>query len=69
MNAVLSHAKVFLNDILRVSFPIGKGREKEYTLLVITADQGGDNLVHLSIAIGNAFEYCVGCERAGVRWR
>ena len=49
--------------------PIGKEREKEYTLLVITADQSSDNMAHLSIAIGNAFEYCVGCERAGVRWR
>ena len=49
--------------------PVGKEREKEYTLLVITAYQGGDNMVHLSIAIENAFGYCVGCERAGVRWR
>ena len=49
--------------------PIGEEREKEYTLLVITADQGSDNMAHLSIAIGNAFEYRVGGERAGVRWR
>ena len=49
--------------------PVGKEREKEYTLLVITAYQGSDNMVHLSIAIANAFGYCVGCERAGVRWR
>ena len=49
--------------------PVGKEREKEYTLLVITAYQGSDNMVHLSIAIADAFGYCVGCERVGVRWR
>ena len=49
--------------------PVGKERENNHIPLVVSTDQGGDNMVHLSIAIENAFGYCVGCERAGVRWR
>ena len=49
--------------------PVGKERENNPLPLVVSTDQGSDNMVHLSIAIADAFGYCVGCERAGVRWR
>ena len=49
--------------------PVGKERENNPLPLVVSTDQDSDNMVHLSIAIANAFGYCVGCERAGVRWR
>ena len=49
--------------------PVGKERENNPLPLVVSTDQGSDNMVHLSIAIANAFGYCVGCGRAGVRWR
>ena len=39
--------------------PVGKETEKNHLPLVIPACEGSNNMAHLSIAIGDAFGYCV----------